>query len=135
MRPASSVRFHGEASRFTASDPLRQTWGKVWRTLRGTSVRAGGVLQLSNGDESPEVLRQKERHESVGGVEYANDGQVADSKVYTAALGYEYSLSKRTLVYTGLGYTKRELEANYKGVIGNWEEEGYDFALGLVHKF
>ena len=62
-------RFHGEASRFTASDPLRQTWGKVWRTLRGTSVRAGGVLQLSNGDESPEWLRQKEGRESVGGVE------------------------------------------------------------------
>ena len=42
--------------------------GKVWRTLRGTSVRAGGVLQLSNGDESPEGLRQKEGRESVGGV-------------------------------------------------------------------
>ena len=62
-------RFHGEAPRFPASDPLRQTWGKVWRTLRGTSVRAGGVLQLSNGDESPEGLRQKEGRESVGGVE------------------------------------------------------------------
>lgn len=68
-------------------------------------------------------------------IDYAHDGQVGDSKVYTAALGYEYSLSKRTLVYTGLGYTKRELDANYNGVIGNWEEEGYDFALGLVHKF
>ena len=68
-------------------------------------------------------------------IDYANDGQVADSKVYTAAFGYEYSLSKRTLVYTGLGYTKRELDANYEGVTGSWEEEGYDFALGLVHKF
>ena len=68
-RPASSVRFHGEASRFTASDPLRQNVGQGWRTLRGTSVRAGGVLQLSNGDESPEGLRQKEGRESVGGVE------------------------------------------------------------------
>lgn len=28
-----------------------------------------GGLQLSNGDESPEGLRQKEGHESVGGVE------------------------------------------------------------------
>ncbi len=52
-----------------------------------------------------------------------------------AGIGYEYSLSKRTLVYTGLGYTKRELDANYEGVTGSWEEEGYDFALGLVHKF
>lgn len=68
-------------------------------------------------------------------IDYANDGQVADSKVYTVALGYEYSLSKRTLVYTGLGYTKRELDANYEGVTGSWEEEGYDIALGLVHKF
>ena len=61
-------RFHGEASRFTASDPLRQTWGKVWRMLRGTSVRAGGGLQLSNGAESLEGLRQKERRESVSGL-------------------------------------------------------------------
>ena len=68
-------------------------------------------------------------------IDYANDGQVADSKVYTAAFGYEYSLSKRTLVYTGLGYTKRELDANYEGVTGSWEEEGYDFVLGLVHQF
>lgn len=52
-----------------------------------------------------------------------------------AGIGYEYSLSKRTLVYTGLGYTKRELDANYEGVTGSWEEEGCDFALGLVHKF
>ena len=76
MRPASSVRSHGEASRFTASDPLRQTWGKVWRTLRGTSLRAGGVLQLSNGDESPKGLRQKERRESVGGADEVSQSQV-----------------------------------------------------------
>lgn len=68
-------------------------------------------------------------------IDYANDGQVGDSKVYTAALGYEYSLSKRTLVYTGLGYTKRELDYSFDGVTADWEEEGYDFALGLVHKF
>ena len=41
----------------------------------------------------------------------------------------------RLSLYTGLGYTKRELDANYEGVTGSWEEEGYDFALGLVHKF
>lgn len=68
-------------------------------------------------------------------IDYAHDGQVGDSKVYTAALGYEYSLFKRTHVYTGLGYTKSEADAYYGGLTGNWEEEGYDFALGLVHKF
>ena len=57
-----SVAVHGVGS--AASNV-----GRVWRTLRGTSVRAGGVLQLSNGDESPEGLRQKEGRESVGGVE------------------------------------------------------------------
>ena len=56
-------------------------------------------------------------------IDYANDGQVADSKVYTAAFGYEYSLSKRTLVYTGLGYTKRELDANYEGTCIRITEE------------
>lgn len=68
-------------------------------------------------------------------VDYALMGQVGDSKVYTAALGYEYSLSKRTMLYTGLGYTKRELDASHSGFNLDWEEEGYDFAMGLVHKF
>lgn len=68
-------------------------------------------------------------------VDYAELGQVGDSKAYTAALGYEYSLSKRTMLYTGLGYTKRELDASYSDLNLDWEEEGYDFAMGLVHKF
>ena len=67
--PASAVRFHGEASRSTASDPLRQTRVKIWRTFRGTSVRAGVVLQLSSGAERLKRLWEKERRESVGEVE------------------------------------------------------------------
>lgn len=68
-------------------------------------------------------------------IDYANDGQVADSKAYTASLGYEYSLSKRTMLYTGAGYVKREADINGTNVDASWEQESYDFVAGLVHKF
>lgn len=72
-------------------------------------------------------------------VDYANEGQVGESKVYTASLGYEYALSKRTKLYTGAGYVKREADfSSFDGTPdnnGSWEQESYDVVMGLVHKF
>ena len=58
-----------------------------------------------------------------------------DVKAYTASVGYEYALSKRTMVYTGMGYTQRELDMTYAQE--NWKDtvKGFDFAMGLVHRF
>ncbi len=59
-----------------------------------------------------------------------------DIKAYSASVGYEYALSKRTTIYTGAGYLKRELDFTVADVIGgNGKAEGYDVTLGLVHRF
>ena len=60
-----------------------------------------------------------------------------DVKAYTASVGYEYALSKRTMVYTGMGYTQRELDVTFTDAQGNSKDtvKGFDFAMGLVHRF
>ena len=71
-----------------------------------------------------------------GDFDYATDGQIGDIKAYSASIGYEYALSKRTTLYTGAGYLKRELDLTATGTYeGNWEDEGYDVTMGLVHRF
>ena len=58
-----------------------------------------------------------------------------DVKAYTASVGYEYALSKRTMVYTGMGYTQRELDMTYDQENSKDTVKGFDFAMGLVHRF
>lgn len=58
-----------------------------------------------------------------------------DVKAYTASLGYEYPLSKRTLLYTGAGYVKAELDMGTDRGTLTHEYEGIDFVGGLVHRF
>lgn len=71
-----------------------------------------------------------------GELDYAYDGHVADIKAYSASLGYEYALSSRTKLYSGVGYLKQEADGVKTGVAsGNWKYEGYDVIAGLVHTF
>lgn len=61
---------------------------------------------------------------------YAKD----DFKRWLVGFGYEYSLSKRTLVYADAGYFKDE----YKSADANTpksEPDAYQAAVGLVHMF
>lgn len=58
-----------------------------------------------------------------------------DVKAYTASLGYEYPLSKRTLLYTEAGYVKAELDMGTDRGTLTHEYEGIDFVGGLVHRF
>lgn len=58
-----------------------------------------------------------------------------DVKAYTASLGYEYPLSKRTFLYTGAGYVKAELDMGADRGTLTHEYEGIDVVGGLVHKF
>ena len=64
------------------------------------------------------------------------DGRFAkdDFKRWLVGFGYEYSLSKRTLVYADAGYFKDE----YKSADANTpksEPDAYQAAVGLVHMF
>ena len=58
-----------------------------------------------------------------------------DIKAYTLSVGYEYALSKRTTLYTGMGYVQRELKDRGEDYHGKDEVKGYDFTAGLVHRF
>ena len=72
-------------------------------------------------------------------IDYAGDGTIGDMKAYTVSVGYEYSLSKRTMLYTGAGFVKRDADFNsFDGSDanhGSWEQKSYDFIAGLVHNF
>lgn len=67
--------------------------------------------------------------------DYYTDGHVADVTAYTAALGYEYALSSRTKLYSGVGYVKQELKGTADNMSGKWKYDGYDVIAGLVHTF
>ena len=63
------------------------------------------------------------------------DGNTPDIKAYTASVGYEYALSKRTTLYTGMGYVQREIKSSDADISIKAEDKAYDFVAGLVHRF
>ena len=63
------------------------------------------------------------------------DGNTPDIKAYTASVGYEYALSKRTTLYTGMGYVQREIKYSDADISIKAEDKAYDFVAGLVHRF
>ncbi len=58
-----------------------------------------------------------------------------DATVYSAGLAYTYPLSKRTNLYALGVYNNRELEGKLDGVNHKMEQDQYQFAFGMVHKF
>lgn len=57
-----------------------------------------------------------------------------DFNRWIVGVGYEYSLSKRTLVYADAGYFKDEYKSAAEGVEKS-EPDAYQAAVGLVHYF
>ena len=60
------------------------------------------------------------------------NGNDASVKRYTATVGYSYSFSKRTSMYTSLGYTKDKVE---RKTLQDVEPSSVEFLLGMIHKF
>ncbi len=58
-----------------------------------------------------------------------------DATVYSAGLAYTYPLSKRTNLYAFGVYNNRELEGKIDNVNHKLEQDQYQFAFGMVHKF
>ncbi len=107
-----------------------------WGVNIGTDVPlAGGLLKLSAGYMDGEF-------NNVGGLVGDFISQVnpkMDVKAYNIMAGYEYPFSKRTNVYFGAGYTKRELEIGVSQGTDSAnidiEHEIFQAMFGLVHKF
>ena len=58
-----------------------------------------------------------------------------DGTVYSAGVAYTYPLSKRTNLYAFGVYNNRELEGKIDNVSHKMEQDQYQFAFGMVHKF
>lgn len=55
---------------------------------------------------------------------------------WSLAVGYDYSLSKRTLVYTAAAYTRDDVSEQYRTTIGTGSNPStVEVMAGLVHKF
>lgn len=62
-----------------------------------------------------------------------SDATAGKLKRYTVSLGYDYSLSKRTLVYAGAGYMHDKYDDFAATTVGS--AYNYGVTAGLVHKF
>ena len=75
---------------------------------------------------------------SVGYVDAEDDAKDATAEFtgYQAAVAYQYPLSKRTVLYTGVGYTNREADKlQVTEGAKKIEQETYDVSFGMVHYF
>lgn len=113
-----------------------------------TTSTINGLLSHDNGDWDGYAVSLGASVPAFGGTAHAMVGymdaelQGASQEAYQGAdltrwilgVGYEYPLSKRTLVYADAGYFKDDFD--WKA--DNWEDrkpDGYQAAVGLVHYF
>lgn len=93
--------------------------GKAHAMLGYMDVEAQNAVGYTGGDNKPATTTAAEG---------------ADLTRWMLGVGYEYPLSKRTLVYADAGYFKDDFDWTYEG----WDDrkpEGYQAAVGLVHYF
>ena len=113
-----------------------------------TTSTINGLLSHDNGDWDGYAVSLGASVPAFGGTAHAmvgymdaelqgasqEDYQGADLTRWILGVGYEYPLSKRTLVYADAGYFKDDFD--WKA--DNWEDrkpDGYQAAVGLVHYF
>ena len=73
---------------------------------------------------------------SAGYVDAEDDAKNAKAEYtgYQAAVAYQYPLSKRTVLYTGVAYTNREAD-KIGAAEDKAEQDSYDVSFGMVHYF
>lgn len=73
---------------------------------------------------------------SAGYVDAEDDAKNAKDEYtgYQAAVAYQYPLSKRTVLYTGVAYTNREAD-KIGAAEDKAEQDSYDVSFGMVHYF
>ena len=73
---------------------------------------------------------------SAGYVDAEDDAKNAKDEYtgYQAAVAYQYPLSKRTVLYTGVAYTNREAD-KIGATEDKAEQDSYDVSFGMVHYF
>lgn len=100
-----------------------------WVGHVGAAIPAfGGELQLS-------VYYVDADGHVVSGATGKDDGAKIDIKTWGAAAMQTYELSKRTSLYGGVGYMKRELESGEAGERKSEASKGFQAGFGMIHRF
>lgn len=105
------------------------TYEKAVTTFDGYGVHLGTTFDAMGGKVLAGIGYMD------GDMHHADDGKLGNVNAYTASLCYEYALSMRTKVYSGMGWQKRELQGHYGTTPVNAKFEAYDVVAGLVHTF
>ena len=99
---------------------------KTYDELKGYNVALGATVPAMGGNFLMSV--------SYTDAEDDDKDATAEFTGYQAAVAYQYPLSKRTVLYTGVGYTNREAD-KLTAEGGKAEQETYDVSFGMVHYF
>ena len=94
--------------------------------LKGYSVSLGATVPAMGGNFLMSVTYTDAEDDA--------KNATAEYTGYQAAVAYQYPLSKRTVLYTGVGYTNREVDKLNLNV-DKVEQETYDVSFGMVHYF
>ena len=121
VKPMLAVQYwdnglKGKFAPATAKDAHKMTGTKGYGVVVGaTAPVLGGSLKVTSGWNDYEAI----------------DVDDADANNWMVGVGYEYSLSKRTLVYTAAGYTEEKFKVSGE----TYKNKTSEVMLGLVHKF
>ena len=99
--------------------------------VKGYGVTVGAIAPVLGGKLKATV--------GYGDYDYNYAKDAAENKdtytAYTFGLGYEYSLSKRTMVYTAAGYSEQKDEYKASAQKADQKTKTTEVMLGLVHTF
>ena len=116
-----------------ADETRAETADNMWSDgAKGYGLHLGTVTPVFGGDFTAGLYFVDAKFQN--GANAANQNE-ADLSYYGAALRYGYPLSKRTTVYTGVGYGVSKLEFNNNGQDVEAKNQVGQAYLGLTHMF
>ena len=116
-----------------ADETRAETADNMWSDgAKGYGLHLGTVTPVFGGDFTAGLYFVDAKFQNGANAANQND---ADLSYYGAALRYGYPLSKRTTVYTGVGYGVSKLEFNNNGQDVEAKNQVGQAYLGLTHMF
>ena len=109
-------------------------WDDVDFGMTGYGVMLGAVTPIAGGSLYTSLGYADYEAADLADADKA-DFDKADYKVYGAAVGYSYPLSKRTYVYTAASYTHQTANEGEKNFSKDLDTDVTEVMMGLVHNF
>lgn len=127
VKPMLAAQYwdNGKAGELTETDVAKQTAFSVKNT-KGYGIVAGATAPVLGG--LVKVTGGWNDFEAADSVKPATD---FDGNNWMFGVSYEYKLSKRTMIYTGAGYTEEKIKVSGD----SYKTKTSEVAAGLVHTF